>query len=201
VRAAAERAVRQVLVSMDLPGPKLRTGPIVDGPMVGRARVTRNESGQVLAPARIWLTQPDAPTQPPRQPTPAARPTLAVQVDRDWLTVRNLGDVVTLRDARGRKRTFTVTEVGHDGVPPGQRDPHAHLRCLSVDEAGVAGGKEQEPGGAHRVLVLGDDAAVPGLQPAHDVVRQLRLVPTIVPQDDRRTETDACLRFMGVRRR
>jgi pyruvate kinase len=116
VRAAADRAGRQVLVSMDLPGPKLRTGPIVDGPSVGRARVTRNESGQVLVPARIWLTRPDAPAQPPRQATPAARPTLSVQVDRDWLAVRSLGDLVTLRDARGRKRTFTVTEVGQDGA-------------------------------------------------------------------------------------
>jgi pyruvate kinase len=116
VRAAADRAGRQVLVSMDLPGPKLRTGPIVDGPSVGRARVTRNASGQVLAPARLWLTQLDAAGQPPRLATPAARPTLSVQVDGDWLAVRSQGDVVTMCDARGRKRTFTVTEVGHDGV-------------------------------------------------------------------------------------
>ena len=116
VRAAAGRTGRQVLVSMDLPGPKLRTGPIVDGPPVGRARVTRNEGGQILAPARIWLTHLDAPAQPPPQPTPAVRPTLSVQVDGDWLAVRSLGDVVTLRDSRGRKRTFTVTEVGQDGA-------------------------------------------------------------------------------------
>ena len=116
VRAAAGRTGRQVLVSMDLPGPKLRTGPIVDGPPVGRARVTRNEGGHILAPARIWLTHLDAPAQPPPQPTPAVRPTLSVQVEGDWLAVRSLGDVVTLRDSRGRKRTFTVTEVGQDGA-------------------------------------------------------------------------------------
>jgi len=122
VRAAAGRAGRQVLVSMDVPGPKLRTGPIVDGPSVGRARVTRNESGQVLAPARIWLTHVDAParsslrTPPAGRTTPAGRPTLSVQVDRDWLAVRSPGDVVTLHDARGHKRTFTVTEVGRDGA-------------------------------------------------------------------------------------
>ncbi|MGX6607107.1 hypothetical protein ACWKSP_34035 [Micromonosporaceae bacterium Da 78-11] len=55
VRAAAT-GDRSVLISMDLPGPKLRTGPILDGPAVGRARVTRNESGHVLAPAQLWLT-------------------------------------------------------------------------------------------------------------------------------------------------
>jgi pyruvate kinase len=116
VRAAAERAGRQVLVSMDLPGPKLRTGPIVDGPPVGRARVTRNESGQVLAPASIWLTSADSPTPPPALTAPALRPTLAVRVDPAWLRVRSPGDVLNLKDARGRRRTFTVTEIGHDGT-------------------------------------------------------------------------------------
>jgi pyruvate kinase len=122
VRAAAGRAGRQVFVSMDVPGPKLRTGPIVDGPSVGRARVTRNESGQIVAPARVWLTHVDAPTQSPlRTPlagrtTPAGRPTLSVQVDGDWLAVRSPGDVVTLHDARGHKRTFRVAEVRQDGV-------------------------------------------------------------------------------------
>jgi len=116
VRAASELAGRQVLVSMDLPGPKLRTGPIVDGPSVGRARVTRNESGGVVAPARIWLTSADAPTPPPALTPPALRPTLAVWVDSDWLAVRSPGDVLTLRDSRGRGRTFTVTGIGLDGA-------------------------------------------------------------------------------------
>ena len=114
VRAAAANAGRQVLVSMDLPGPKLRTGPIVDGPSVGRARVTRDENGRVLAPARIWLTC--APAPPPAPHPPAVRPTLAVWVDRDWLAARHPGDVVAMNDARGRQRTFTVTVVGQDGV-------------------------------------------------------------------------------------
>jgi pyruvate kinase len=76
VRAAADRAGREVLVSMDVPGPKLRTGPIVDGPSVGRARVTRSESGRILAPARIWLTDRDAPALPPLPAAPASRPCL-----------------------------------------------------------------------------------------------------------------------------
>jgi pyruvate kinase len=114
VRAAAAGAGREVLVSMDLPGPKLRTGPIVDGPAVGRARVTRDEVGHVLAPARIWLTPVDAP--PPVPVPPAARPTLSVRVDAGWLSARRAGDQVSLYDARGPKRSFTVIEVGPDGA-------------------------------------------------------------------------------------
>jgi pyruvate kinase len=116
VRAASKLAGRQVLVSMDLPGPKLRTGPIVDGPSVGRARVTRNESGQVLAPAMIWLTSANAPTPLPAMTPPALRPALAVWVDPDWLAARSPGDVLNLKDARGRRRTFRVTEIGTEGA-------------------------------------------------------------------------------------
>jgi pyruvate kinase len=118
VRAAAAAAGRAVLVSMDLPGPKLRTGPIVDGPAVGRARATRGVTGETLIPARIWLTAVREPgsTTAPAPALPAARPALGLQVDADWLAARRPGDVVSLRDARGRRRTFTVTEVGPQGL-------------------------------------------------------------------------------------
>jgi pyruvate kinase len=85
VRAAATTAGRSVRVSMDLPGPKLRTGPILDGPPVGRARVTRDESGHVLAPAAIWLTPATNPAAPPAPTAPAKHPALAVHVDEAWL--------------------------------------------------------------------------------------------------------------------
>ena len=143
VRAAATAAGRKVLVSMDLSGPKLRTGPIVDGPAVGRARVTRTESGQVLAPARIWLTTPHDATAPPAPIAPATRPTLAVHVEEAWLAARRPGDILTTHDARGRKRTFTVTDVGPGhAVAEGRRNTYlnggAKLWCH--DSATTAGG-------------------------------------------------------------
>lgn len=116
VRAASTASLRDARVSMDLPGPKLRTGPIIDGPPVGRSRVTRLESGQVLAPARIWVTSASDPSPPPAIPHPAKRPTLQVHVDPDWLIARRPGDVITMRDVRGPKRSFTVTERGPHGA-------------------------------------------------------------------------------------
>ena len=116
VRAASIEFGREVRISMDLPGPKLRTGPILDGPPVGRSRVTRLASGQLLAPARIWFTGSDAPSAPPAVLPPANRPTLPVHIDRNWLAARTTGDVITLRDARGRGRSFTVTSTEPSGA-------------------------------------------------------------------------------------
>ncbi len=126
VRAASSDAGRQVLVSMDLPGPKLRTGPIGHGPAVGRARVTRDDVGQVVAPARLWFTS-DAPSAGPMSAGPtaasppvaapgASRPVLSVTVDPQWLAGRVSGDRVRLADLRGRRRTFTVVQVTAGGV-------------------------------------------------------------------------------------
>jgi pyruvate kinase len=114
VRAASAVAGRAVLISMDLPGPKLRTGPIVDGLPVGRARVTRDDSGRILTSARIWLTLTDAPAPAPI--LPAGRAALSVTVDPEWLAARRPGDSISLRDTRGPRRAFTVTEVGPDGA-------------------------------------------------------------------------------------
>ncbi len=109
VRTAAAAAGRTVLVAMDCPGPKLRTGGIQNGPAVGRARAMRDESGEVVAPARIWLTAVEAATKPPAS-------ALQVPVDGSWLAGRAVGDVIALRDARGRKRKFSIVSVTADGA-------------------------------------------------------------------------------------
>ena len=116
VRAASTATARPVQVSMDLPGPKLRTGPIIDGPAVGRSRVTRLPSGEVLAPARIWFTSAADPAPPPPVPRTSRRPTLPLHVDADWLVRLRVGDVVTMRDHRGPRRSFTVTGRHPRGV-------------------------------------------------------------------------------------
>jgi len=125
VRAAAASAGRQVLVSMDLPGPKLRTGPIADGPALGQARVTREETGQLVAPARIWLTPADSTRPSPAPIATAGRPALAVGVDQAWLACRRVGQRIALVDARGRRRIFTVTQVGPGAaLAEGQRNAY-----------------------------------------------------------------------------
>lgn len=139
VRRAAEEVGFPIRVSMDLAGPKLRTGAIEDGPRVGRARVTRDETGKVLTPAKIWLTPREVNLGGPREEqreteaSPVAgvvefmtggqppaglrgRPALPLEVDRGWLEKLAIGSEITLHDTRSAKRHFTVVSISEHGV-------------------------------------------------------------------------------------
>ena len=98
----AERDLgRRCLVSFDLAGPKLRTGPIAPGPAVVKLRPTRNAMGQVLEPARVRLVARD--TQSDVED--------AIPVDAGLLDSAQPGDTVAFVDARNRKRVLRVTDV------------------------------------------------------------------------------------------
>lgn len=135
VAAAAEQVGRDIKVSMDLAGPKLRTGDIEPGPSVGRARVTRDDAGTVLTPAKIWLTPRqvdmggpvDAEDTHSGEPTRAltvtpppadlpGRPALPLTVDAGWLQSLHIGSEITFHDNRSAKRHFTVTRIEDGGV-------------------------------------------------------------------------------------
>lgn len=107
VRAAAAAAGRPVLVYMDLGGPKLRTGPIQDGPAVVRVKPGRDALGRPVEPARLWLTGTGAPPPPGAVPVP---------VDLAWAARRMPGETVTFTDTRERPRRFAVEHVDDDGV-------------------------------------------------------------------------------------
>ena len=102
LRQAERDLGMRCLVSFDLAGPKLRTGPIAPGPAVARLRPTHNAMGQVTELARVRLVadgaQPDAEE--------------AIPVDAALLGKAQPGDTFTFVDARNRKRVLHVTEVG-----------------------------------------------------------------------------------------
>jgi pyruvate kinase len=103
VGQAAEATGRTCLIAMDLAGPKLRTGPLEPGPRVVKLKPQRNALGQVVAPARAWLTTAEHPTEPP-EPGMVSLP-----VREQWFSRRRHGDVLHLRDARGSKRRIVLT--------------------------------------------------------------------------------------------
>ncbi len=99
VRKASDEVDRPCRISMDLPGPKMRTGPLVEGPRVVRVRPERDLRGVAVAPATLQLISGDL---------VEGETTPALPVDAEWLHRRKPGDVVGVVDARGSHRHLRV---------------------------------------------------------------------------------------------
>lgn len=110
LRDAERKLGRRCRIFMDLAGPKLRTGPLAPGPAVARVHPLRDAYGHVTAPARVWLTDRNAP-QPAPSPAGAVIP-----VAGDWLARLRRGDRIAFNDARDARRTLDVVETGPAGV-------------------------------------------------------------------------------------
>jgi len=100
---------RSCRVVMDLAGPKLRTGPLEEGPAVVRIRPYRNVYGEVTAPARVWLTPETSPQLPP---SPAS---VCLHVPAMWLARLREGELVKFIDARDARRSFRIVDVTNNG--------------------------------------------------------------------------------------
>lgn len=101
-RRAAGELGRPCKVLCDLPGPKLRTGPIETGPGVVRWHAFRNGFGEVTAPARIWLSGDAAPPEVAHAVLP---------VNAEFVAQLRAGDEIHFRDHQGRKRWIVVDSV------------------------------------------------------------------------------------------
>jgi pyruvate kinase len=104
LRRAEKETGKRCRILMDVAGPKLRTGPLEPGPQVVKWRPQRDRLGRVKAPARIWLAPAENVCIPPA-PADATLPVLG-----KWLDRVGGGDQITMRDARGSKRTLRVVE-------------------------------------------------------------------------------------------
>jgi pyruvate kinase len=91
-------------VFMDLAGPKIRTGPIDGARRIATWKPVRDELGRVTTPARVLI---HAASARPEDPS-------AVRLSLDDATLATLrpGDRLVFRDARRKKRSLVVGEVG-----------------------------------------------------------------------------------------
>jgi pyruvate kinase len=107
----AERALDKACrISMDLAGPKIRTGPIESGEAVLKISPTHDPYGGIKAPARVWLTPVEAPVAPP---TPADA---IIPLAGEWLGRLALNERVMFTDASGASRHLTIVHLGDTGV-------------------------------------------------------------------------------------
>lgn len=103
VRQAETTTGSECLISMDLGGPKFRTGPIQPGPRVLKIRPIRDAVGVVIEPALVWLGEKPADAE-------ASTPVIPVN-ENGWAGLRTVGEKIRMIDARGSHRTLTVVDV------------------------------------------------------------------------------------------
>ena len=109
VRRAEQVVGRKCRIAMDLSGPKIRTGPIRPGAAVVKVRPTRDDFGQLTAPARVWLTDAAEPSAPYTQAD------ALLPMPTSWLAQLEVGDEIALTDARGAQRSMHVVECAERG--------------------------------------------------------------------------------------
>jgi pyruvate kinase len=125
LRHAARDLGKRCLISFDLAGPKLRTGPIAPGPAVFKWRPTRDAVGHVTELARVRLV---AGTHHVDVEGPS------IPVEAALLSKAKPGDSFTFIDARNRKRVLHVREV-HPGECLCETDKTAyvvHGTCVTL---------------------------------------------------------------------
>jgi len=110
LRRAQEETQKPCRIIMDLPGPKLRTGPLSPGPCVLKYRPRRDAYGRVTKPAKLLLRADGAPEPEDRSVYDAV-----LNVSGKWLNKVRPGDNVRFIDARAAKRFMRITERTDEG--------------------------------------------------------------------------------------
>ncbi|WP_408925940.1 pyruvate kinase [Corynebacterium sp. YSMAA1_1_F7] len=129
VRAAGQAVGRTIPISMDLAGPKIRTGRIAPGPAVVRVRVQRDDAGRVIQPCRLWMIPEDRElADAPMAATTEGRPIVSVHVSRAFFDALEVGETIHVVDARGKRRKLGVTNKESEGaLAEGQQNIYLQL--------------------------------------------------------------------------
>jgi len=129
LQRARQETGRECRILMDIPGPKLRTGPIEPGATVVKCRPERDDYGRVVAPARIWLTSNEN-----SEPAPAV-PAATLPLPSSFLKKLRAGATLRLRDARKAQRSLRITHVDPRGVWAEARQTIYFVPGLEIQQA------------------------------------------------------------------
>ncbi|KAG9448303.1 hypothetical protein H6P81_014431 [Aristolochia fimbriata] len=105
VKNSSQKLEMSCRILMDLAGPKLRTGSLEPGPKVMKISPRKDPKGDVVSPAKVWLSYTGS-GPPPAHLTPDA--TLLLD-DHRGLSKLEAGDVVRFLDVKGRRRVLRIS--------------------------------------------------------------------------------------------
>ncbi len=106
-RAATRELHLPCKILADLPGPKLRTGAMLDGPCVLRLKPVRDGRGRVVRTARLWLADEQA---------LQSDGVSAIRLPDHVRSQLRPGDLMRLTDARGRSRKFVLVQWSDQNI-------------------------------------------------------------------------------------
>jgi pyruvate kinase len=121
VKKAMERVSRTCKITMDLAGPKIRTGAVVLGPQVVKLRTKKDSLGEVTQTAKVWFGQK-------KPPDPDM---IHLPVKEGWAGSLEEGDQIAFRDTRNKKRSMIVTQKTDRGVVA-ESDKNAYIQTGTV---------------------------------------------------------------------
>lgn len=180
LRQAEQELGQTCRVSMDLAGPKLRTQGLPPGPAVLRVKPTRDASGQVVAPARLWLTAQEQPHPAPE----AADASLSVPAVwlRELYELKELHQevVVPFVDARGARRELLVQRVSPAGCWAELRQTAYLTPLTSFAGPTTTATIQQLPAKPSFLLLRPGDALRVTTQPPTEWVATDELAPAII---------------------
>lgn len=101
VREEAKKMGKTVRITMDLSGPKIRTGALESGLQVRKFSPKKDEGGHVVKPATVLL----------KRKLQDNSPSNVLPVSVHLLENLEVGDKVSFKDERGKKRELEVAEV------------------------------------------------------------------------------------------
>jgi len=103
---AASKYKKNIKISMDLAGPKIRTGEMFEGSRVLKLSPKTDDFGNLIEPAQLILLA--------GKEDSIAKNTISI--DSDWLNKLQVNDKIRFKDARGKSRQLEVINVSNNGV-------------------------------------------------------------------------------------
>ena len=138
VRRAAQTLGRRVMITMDLAGPKIRTGAMAPGPKVRKCKPERDATGNIIHPAVIHLVRAVSDEDIPQ----------TFPVEEQVFTLLEVGDELELIDTRNKKRRLKVA-----AKEAGRIQLHAYETCYLATGMEIRTNRQDLPG-----FVLGEVA-------------------------------------------
>lgn len=109
IQIANKKLNKKCKIAMDLAGPKLRSGQMIEGPKVIKIKPRRDDLGNIIQPAHVWIAPPDVPP-PVKADCDAILPVpqlLYKQIKR--------GNMISLKDSRGKHGKIYIERKERNG--------------------------------------------------------------------------------------